>query len=122
MKIGELARRAGVSVRALRYYEEQGLLTSTRTPGGQRVYVETDLQRVELLQSLYAVGIASSAITEILPCVDAPSAEHSDHAWARIREHREGIAHKIDELVEMRDALDHVLEQHRLRQQDVQVL
>ncbi|NED82406.1 MerR family DNA-binding transcriptional regulator, partial [Streptomyces sp. SID11233] len=34
MKIGELARRTGASVRSLRYYEQQGLLDSTRTPGG----------------------------------------------------------------------------------------
>lgn len=38
MRIGELAAKAGVSVRALRYYEEQNLLASERSPGGQRHY------------------------------------------------------------------------------------
>ncbi|MFB6640979.1 MerR family DNA-binding transcriptional regulator [Streptomyces chartreusis] len=38
MKIGELSSRTGVSVRLLRYYEEQGLLLSQRTAGGHRSY------------------------------------------------------------------------------------
>lgn len=112
MRIGELARRAGVSVRALRYYEEQNLLSSTRNSGGQRVYVEADVGRVELLQSLYAVGIPSREITEILPCVDDPSAEHSEHAWASVRSHRDQLAANIKELAARRDALDLVLAQH----------
>lgn len=36
MRIGELASRVGVSVRALRYHEEQDLLASARSPSGQR--------------------------------------------------------------------------------------
>ncbi|WP_199550512.1 MerR family DNA-binding transcriptional regulator, partial [Streptomyces sp. N35] len=38
MKIGQLSAETGVSVRLLRYYEEQGLLASARTPGGHRGY------------------------------------------------------------------------------------
>ena len=43
MRIGELARRTGVSVRSLRYYETQGLLRSDRTPGGHREYAEAGI-------------------------------------------------------------------------------
>lgn len=43
MKIGELGRRAGVSTRTLRYYEEQGLLEPTRLPNGYRSYDEKDV-------------------------------------------------------------------------------
>lgn len=44
MRIGEVAKKAGVSVRALRYYEEQDLLPAERSSGGQRQYpgVEED--------------------------------------------------------------------------------
>ncbi len=50
MRIGELAAKAGVSVRALRYYEEQGLLAATRTSSGQRTYPDTAVDRVLLVQ------------------------------------------------------------------------
>lgn len=56
MRIGELAARAGVSVRALRYYEEQNLLASVRSPSGQRQYPYSAVDRVELIQQLYAAG------------------------------------------------------------------
>ena len=46
MRIGELATKAGVSVRALRYYEEQGLLASIRSPRGQRLYADEAADRV----------------------------------------------------------------------------
>lgn len=49
MRIGQLARRSGVSVRALRYYEEQRLLESARTSGGQRDYPDEALERVQLI-------------------------------------------------------------------------
>ncbi|MGO2110991.1 MAG: MerR family transcriptional regulator, partial [Pseudoclavibacter sp.] len=46
MRIGEVARSAGVSVRSLRYYEEQGLVIADRTFGGHRDYDESDVDRV----------------------------------------------------------------------------
>ena len=45
MRIGELARRTGVSERSLRYYEQQALLAADRTPGGQRDYPEQAVDR-----------------------------------------------------------------------------
>ena len=49
MRIGELSKRTGVSSRSLRYYEEQGLLTSSRSDAGQRHYSDApaDLATVE---------------------------------------------------------------------------
>ncbi|MFB7493305.1 MerR family transcriptional regulator [Streptomyces sp. NPDC056161] len=70
MKIGELAAQAGVSVRALRYYEEGGLLRSERTPAGQRTYPDGALERVLFIQQLFAAGLASRTIITILPCID----------------------------------------------------
>lgn len=69
MRIGELATKAGVSVRALRYYEEQQLLTSERSASGQRHYVDSAVDRVRLIQQLYAAGLPSRTIVELLPCV-----------------------------------------------------
>ncbi|MFC7469069.1 MerR family transcriptional regulator [Actinomadura keratinilytica] len=57
MRIGELATRTHVSVRALRYYEEHTLLTPDRTPSGQRHYPESAVARVHLIQQLYAAPL-----------------------------------------------------------------
>lgn len=69
MRIGELARRTGVSQRSLRYYEQQGLLASDRTPGGQREYPERAVDRVIRIQELYAAGLTSRTIASLLPCM-----------------------------------------------------
>ncbi len=70
MRIGELAGRTGVSVRALRYYEEQGLLRPSRTTSGQRLYAEDAVERVAFFQDMYAAGLSSRHIATLLPCVD----------------------------------------------------
>ncbi|WP_129842134.1 MerR family transcriptional regulator [Streptomyces sp. RFCAC02] len=106
MRVGDLAARTGVSVRSLRYYEEQGLLASTRSPSGQRHYTEHAVERVLFLQRLYAAGLSSRAIAELLPCVDAPSAEHSDMALERMTEERDRLTAHIADLLRTRDALD----------------
>ena len=71
LRIGELAKRAGVSVRALRYYEEQGLLAPDRSAAGQRMYREVEVARVRFFQQMYAAGLNSRNVAELLPCVDA---------------------------------------------------
>ncbi|MFF8729344.1 MerR family transcriptional regulator [Streptomyces sp. NPDC015171] len=109
MRIGELASRAGVSVRSVRYYEEQGLLTSTRSPSGQRHYTDDEVERVAFIQRLYAAGLSSRTIVELLPCVDAPSEEHSDSALERMGLERERLSSHIADLVRTRDTLDRVM-------------
>ncbi|ROP38320.1 MerR family transcriptional regulator [Saccharothrix texasensis] len=106
MRIGDLAARAGVSVRSLRYYEEQGLLSSTRSAGGQRHYTEDDVERVAFVQRLYAAGLSSRTITELLPCIDSPSDENSDAAMERMARERDRLSDHIQELLRTRDALD----------------
>jgi DNA-binding transcriptional MerR regulator len=109
MRIGELAARAEVSVRSLRYYEEQGLLASTRSASGQRHYTDDDVERVTLVQRLYAAGLSSRTIAELLPCVDAPSEENSDAALERMAEEHDRLSRHIDELIHTRDALERVM-------------
>ncbi|MGI5137055.1 MerR family transcriptional regulator [Streptomyces sp. CA-106110] len=106
MRIGELAARTDVSVRSLRYYEEQGLLTSSRSASGQRHYTEAEVERVRFIQRLYAAGLSSRTISELLPCVDTPSERNSDAALERMAQERNRLSEYIDELVRTRDALD----------------
>ncbi|MEV1199578.1 MerR family transcriptional regulator [Microbispora rosea] len=114
MRIGELAAQAGVSVRSLRYYEEQGLLTSTRSLSGQRHYTDDEVERVRLIQRMYGAGLSSRTIAEVLPCVDTPSEQNSDEAFERLVQERDRISRHIDELAEARDALDRLIEVNRV--------
>ncbi|WP_326645937.1 MerR family transcriptional regulator [Streptosporangium sp. NBC_01755] len=71
MRIGELARRAGVSTRALRYYEQQGLITARRSANGYREYGETDLRLVSEIRSLLAVGFTLEDARPFVACLRA---------------------------------------------------
>ncbi|MGW4213071.1 MerR family transcriptional regulator [Lentzea sp. NPDC004789] len=107
MRIGELATKTGVSVRALRYYEEQGLLASERSEGGQRHYGDKAVDRVRTIQQLYAAGISSASILEMLPCLATGVA--SPEVLAKLREHRSSVIRQIDELQETLLQLDSVI-------------
>ncbi|MFD7713400.1 MerR family transcriptional regulator [Streptomyces sp. NPDC059785] len=107
MRIGELATRAGVSVRALRYYEEQHLLAADRSPSGQRHYPESAVDRVRLIQQLYAAGLPSRSILELLPCVVDGRA--TPELVDRLTAERERIDRQIGELTRARDRLHTVI-------------
>lgn len=121
MRIGELASRSGVSVRSLRYYEEQGLLTSTRSASGQRHYTDIDVERVEFVQRLFAGGLSSRTITELLPCVDAPSESNSDAALERMEQEHDRLTRHIADLVRTRDALDALMTSARAHREALRV-
>ncbi|MEU0569815.1 MerR family transcriptional regulator [Nonomuraea sp. NPDC005983] len=108
MRIGELAGKAGVSTRALRYYEEQGILSSERTPSGQRLYADSAVDRVRLIQQFYAAGLGSRTIATILPCVDAGHAE--PEVIEVLRADRARITASIAQLEEAGRKLDQVIE------------
>ncbi|SMD19887.1 MerR family transcriptional regulator [Lentzea albidocapillata] len=107
MRIGELAKRTGVSVRALRYYEEQGLLASERSESGQRRYTAYAVDRVRLIQQLYGAGISSASILEMLPCMVTGIA--SPQVLAKLRGHRSSVVKQIEELQETLLQLDTVI-------------
>ncbi|MCS0604389.1 MerR family transcriptional regulator [Streptomyces sp. LP11] len=107
MRIGELAARTGVSVRALRYYEEQSLLGAERGPGGQRHYPEGAVGRVRLIQQLYAAGLSSRTIVELLPCV--VDGQATPALLKRLAAERERVDQRIAELAQARDRLDSVI-------------
>ncbi len=67
LKIGELAKRTGLSVRTLRHYDEIGLLTpSGRTEAGYRLYSMQDVKRLQHILSLKQLGFSLKKITEVL--------------------------------------------------------
>lgn len=88
MKIGQISRETGVSVRMLRYYEAEGLLAPHRTATGYRDYTHDDVQTVTRIKLLGAGGMTLGTIRQFLPCVrgDRPIFEPCDEL--RILLHR----------------------------------
>lgn len=107
MRIGELARRTGVTTRALRYYEEQDLLTSERSGSGQRHYPEGAVDRIRLIRQLYAAGLSSKAIAELTSCVIDGKA--TPELLQRLAEERDHLDRHIADLARTRDRLDSVI-------------
>lgn len=107
MRIGELAARTGVSVRALRYYEEQNLLTSERGNSSHRRYPESAVDRVQLIQQLYTAGLTSRTIVDLLPCVVDGRA--TPPLIQQLATERAQIENRIIDLVRTRDRLDAVI-------------
>ena len=67
LTIGGLAKRSGVSVQTLRYYERRTLLSSPkRTPSGYRQYPEDEVQRVEFIRRAQGLGFTLEEIGELL--------------------------------------------------------
>ncbi|OWA18325.1 MerR family transcriptional regulator [Streptomyces sp. CS227] len=70
MRIGELARATGASARALRHYEQAGLLSSERAPNSYRVYDERAVVRVRNIRYLLDAGLTLDDVHVFLPCLD----------------------------------------------------
>ena len=66
LTIGEVATRAGVATSALRFYEQERLITSTRTGGGQRRYHREVLRRVAFIRVAQRVGLTLADIRTAL--------------------------------------------------------
>ncbi|MER7170905.1 MerR family transcriptional regulator [Streptomyces mesophilus] len=108
MRIGELAEASGVSTRSLRYYEQHGLIRSERTPGGWRDFDDSMVERVVMIQHLFAAGLGSSTIDEVLPCMEAPLDERNgvmEQLFAEQAERLEAKRRDIDRELDTLQAL-----------------
>lgn len=108
MRIGELSARTGVSARSIRYYEQQGLLAAVRTASGQRVFAESAVDRVRLIQRLFDAGLSSRRMAKLLPCVTDPEVRTS---WLtdRLREERTRMTAEMARLAHAVAVLDDVV-------------
>ncbi|PRY11491.1 redox-sensitive transcriptional activator SoxR [Kineococcus rhizosphaerae] len=106
LSIGTVAARAGLSVPALRYYEERGLLAPVRDGGGRRRFPRHVLRRLAVIAAGQRVGLSLKDIGEALatlPADRAPSASE----WARVGERwQELLDARIRELHALRTSLD----------------
>jgi MerR family redox-sensitive transcriptional activator SoxR len=106
LTIGEVARRSGAPVSALRYYEALGLISSTRTAGDQRRFGRDVLRRLAVIQAGQRVGLSLAQVQAAfagLPADKAPTRRD----WARVsRAWRSEIDGRIAEMTRIRDDLD----------------
>jgi len=89
LTVGEVARRTGVAVSALHFYERLGLIASSRSPGGQRRYARHVIRRVSVIQVAKRMDIPLAEVAEVfanLPQDRMPG--KSD--WRRISERWRG--------------------------------
>ena len=77
MRIGELASATGTTARALRHYEQAGLITADRASNGYRNYHESSVVRVRNIRYLLAAGLTLQDVRVFLPCLDGDVAATS---------------------------------------------
>lgn len=101
LTVGELAQRAGVATSAVRFYEEQGLISSIRTSGNQRRYPRHVLRRLSLVLFAKRLGIPLAEVAEVfasLPEDRMPSKRDWDRIAKRWSDHLEARRREIEQL------------------------
>lgn len=97
MRIGELTREAGVTRKALRYYEAQGLLTSRRTPSGYREFDTAAVEVVRAIRAGQRLGLKLEDLRDILVAVARGTKPCAD-LQRLIEGKRAAVRRRIDEL------------------------
>ena len=105
LTVGQVAERSGIATSAVRYYDDEDLISSTRTPGGQRRFNRGALRRIAFILAAQRVG---RPLAEIRETLDALPTEVPDQAeWSRVAtDWRERLDDHIEQLVTLRDKLD----------------
>ncbi|MGW2670717.1 MerR family transcriptional regulator [Streptomyces sp. NPDC001272] len=111
MRIGELARATGTTPRALRHYEEAGLISSERASNGYRVYDERTVVWVRNIRYLLAAGLTLDDVRVFLPCLDGDvsAAPPSDKGLRVALERLAVLNARIAAQTEARDRLEAAL-------------
>ena len=106
LAIGDIARRTGLSVSAIRFYEEQGLIEPVRSGGNQRRFLRSDIRRLSFILIAQRLGLSLGEIAAqlaALPQGRTPTAKD----WQTISQAiRTTIDARIGELVRTRERLD----------------
>lgn len=105
MRTGELARRAGVNVETLRYYERRGLVEQPpRTPGGYRNYPPDAVRVPRFIKRAQRLGFTLDEVAELLH-LDAGSPDSCDRTRALAEARKADLESRIADLRRIRDGL-----------------
>lgn len=116
LSIAEAARRTGVSVHTLRYYERAGLVVTAvdRTVGGRRRYHQLDLDWIVICTRLRATGMPIKAIRRYAQLVSAGPGNEQERL-ALLEAHRADVTAKLAEIQENLELIDHKIGVYRGR-------
>jgi MerR family copper efflux transcriptional regulator len=110
MRIGELAEQAGISTKAIRYYEQIGILTApARTSSGYRTYDQVAVGRLGFVRAAQAVGLTLGEIRQIVAFRDDGQAPCA-HVTDLLRRHAADLDARIRELQQLRGELRQLAE------------
>lgn len=105
LSVGQVAKRSGVKVSALHYYEDVGLIKSWRNQGNQRRFKKDVLRRISVIKAAQKVGVSLSSIKEAfkaLPNSRTPTAKDWEKLAAKWKRELEA---RIQYLENLRDSL-----------------
>jgi len=115
LSVGEVREKTGLSARTLRYYEELGLLPGVRRrAGGRRVYGRDELERLDFIQRLKALGLPLADIKDLnaVYAIEGSTLAMLDRLDLVLARHLAEIDGRIQELMDLRDEItkysDHI--------------
>lgn len=113
LRIGDVAERAGVATRLIRYYEQQGLLDVPRRPNGYRAYTEADVERVARVAGLVQAGVPTRLVKVLLDAEDAAARHEATcprEVAEQLSQELEGLEARIACLTRSRDTIRRYLD------------
>ena len=106
LSVGEVARRSGVAVSTIHFYESKGLIVSTRNAGNQRRYAPGVLRYIAIIKVAQRVGIPLGEIQDVLGRYQ-PDSKLSEAQWSRAAaKWQENLDDRIQKLQRLRDELN----------------
>ena len=103
--VGQVAKRCGVKVSTLHFYERKALIHSSRNSGNQRRYSPDVLRRVSVIKAAQKMGISLAEITEVFAALPKHRAPSKDD-WQQLSSHwHQRLTARIDYLQQLRDSL-----------------
>ncbi|MEI3599142.1 MULTISPECIES: MerR family transcriptional regulator [unclassified Oceanobacillus] len=109
MKIGELSKKTGVSIRSLRYYEQKNLIRPSRLENGYREFEKSDIEKVKAVQLFLKIGMNTDEIYHVLSCDDFHLTENNGCAHIAVELYSERLTN-VRQQINYLQKIEHQLE------------
>lgn len=107
MQIGEVAQRTGLSLRTIRFYEEAGILSASRSSGGFRLFDEADVQRLLVVRRMKPLGFSVAEMHQLLAMLDTAADASGSSATLGLADRLAPFQARVHaKVAAMRDQLD----------------